>query len=167
MKRLLAAAALLALACSKPEPPTISPKSGEVTGVTPRGVDMKVSLEAKNPNGFDITARSVTAKITLDRYDLGTVTSPSGVTIPAHGSSTFAVPVSVTWNDLGAIAAMAATQADVPYKVDGTITLGSDKISFDVPFHLEGKVPHDQIVKATLQSLPKIPGLPLPVAPPK
>jgi LEA14-like dessication related protein len=168
MKRSALAFPLFAvLACSKPEPPTITPKSAEVTGITPAGVDMKVSLEVKNPNGFDISARKMTAKLTLDRYDLGNVSSPSAITIPAKGSTTFDTPVSMKWNDIAPIAAVAATQADVPYKVDGTVTLGGERVNFDVPFHLEGKIPHDQIVKATLQSLPKIPGLTMPVAPPK
>jgi hypothetical protein len=46
-----------------------------------------------------------------------------------------------------------ATNSAVPYSVDGKLALGGS-LSVGVPFHLEGTIPHDQIVRAALNSLP-------------
>ena len=68
------------VACAKPEPPKLTPKQASVTGVSLAGVELRLQMDATNPNGFDLSTRSVTAKVVLDgKYDVGNVTAPSGV----------------------------------------------------------------------------------------
>ena len=146
---------LTLLACKKPEPPVLTPKGATVVGVTAAGVDMRAQLEAYNPNAVALTARSVTATLKLDgKYDVGTVTIPHAIELPAGARVILDVPLSIKWNDFAPLVAVAASNHDVPYQISGTVNVGGDKINFDLPFKVDGKMTHDQIVSATMRSLP-------------
>jgi hypothetical protein len=143
--------------CSKPSPPTLTPERASVTSVDPLGIQLDVALSAANPNKVDLSAQSVTAHLVVNRtLDLGTVTLPDAVTLPAGQSTKLDVPLSVPWTDLGAIAQLAMSSAAVPFTVDGTVEVGGQTLHFSVPFHIDGTVSHDQMVRATLGSLPSL-----------
>lgn len=159
------AVALVLVACAKPVPPRLTPLSARVTSISTLGIDVELKLAAENPNSLDFKARSVTATITLDgRYVLGAVTVPQKVTLPAHQTTTIDVPVSSRWQDLAGIVNLASSGKDVPYKVEGTMELGGDTISVNVPFEVQGTVTRAQLTQALLRSIPTMPGL---VAPAK
>jgi LEA14-like dessication related protein len=162
-RHLFAAVALVLVACSacsKPEPPRLTPLSAKVTAISTQGIDVDVKLQAENPNDSAISAQSLTATITLDgRYVLGTVTVPNRIKLPGHQKTTIDVPVTSRWKDLAGLASLAAAGKDVPYKVDGTVELGGDIVSIAVPFSIAGTVTREQLAQAALSSLPKIPGL--------
>jgi len=146
-------------ACARPEPPTLVAKQATVTGVTLAGVDLRLQVEAHNPNGFDLTARTVTAKVTLDgKYDVGTVTVPSGVTLPAGKSTMLDVPTSVKWTDLSQLVALAAANRPIPFTVAGTAAIGGEKLNVDVPFRIDGTMTPEQLGQAATRSL-GIPGM--------
>lgn len=160
LRPLFAAAALVLVACAKPDPPKITPLSAKITAITPLSIDVDLKIEAENPNASALSARSVTATITLDeRYVVGTVTVPHPISLPAHQKTILDVPVSTRWKDLSGLATLAAAGKDIPYKVDGTVELGGDTLHLDVPFHMGGTITRQQLLQATLSSLPKIPGL--------
>jgi LEA14-like dessication related protein len=160
MRALIVAAALAACGCSRPEPPALTPEQAQVTSIGPSGVDLAVTLEAQNPNSIDIATRSVTAKITLDgKFDLGTVKVATPLTLPAHKRTKLIVPLAVKWNDLSGLVSLAMQSRAVPYAVDGSVTLGVEALSFNVPFHIGGAVTHAELVQATARSLPAL-GLP-------
>jgi LEA14-like dessication related protein len=153
--------ALCLVACSKPKPPTITPEKGQVTSVTPFGVDLDLTLGVDNPNKVSLPVQGVTAKVMLDgKIDMGTVTSDKAIDLPAGKKTSMTVPVSVKWNDFPAIMQLAAQSKDVPYSVDGKVKLGGALLNVEVPFTMTGTITHDELVKATLKSIPKIPGLP-------
>ncbi|MEP7121396.1 MAG: LEA type 2 family protein [Byssovorax sp.] len=153
-----AAAALVLVACAKPVPPRLTPLSARVTAVSTAGIDVEIKLDAENPNAAALTARSITATITLDgRYLLGTVTVPHRVSLPAHSTTTIDVPVSSRWADLAAIVNLATSGKDVPYKVEGTMDVGGDTLSVSVPFEVGGIVTRAQLTQAMLKSLPQLP----------
>jgi LEA14-like dessication related protein len=159
---LFAAAAALALsacsACSRPEPPTVTPVSGKVTGISSTGIDVEAKLEAYNPNDFDISVKSFTANVTLDhQYNIGSVTSNHPVTLPARKKKVFEVPIPVKWNDVSTIAPLALANRDVPFDADGKVKVGGDSLDVDLPFKVSGVVTHQQIVQAVGRSLPKLP----------
>lgn len=160
MRSLLLAAALTLAACSSPEPPTLTPERATVTAVTPAGIELRVRLDAHNPNAFDISAQSVKANVKLDgKYDLGAVTVPVALRLPAKKRVPLEVPVSVKWRDLTGLVALAASQRGVPYEVDGTVAVGGEKLNVDVPFKLQGTITQEQLKQALGNSLPTIPGL--------
>jgi LEA14-like dessication related protein len=155
---------LLLVACSKPEPPTLKPKSVTVTSVSPAALGLEVTLDATNPNAIDIPARNVTAHVTIDsRIEVGVTTVDEKVTLPANQTTELKVAVSVPWTNVAPLVSLGLSdQRFYPYAVDGTLALGGDLIQVSVPFHLEGKVTRDQILHATLSSIPAIPGITAP-----
>jgi LEA14-like dessication related protein len=157
----LVAVAFVTLACSRPAPPTLSPKRAVITEISPDGVALDVLLATTNPNDFDLTAGDVTAHFVLDdRIDVGTATFAETITIPANTTKDIDVPISIHWGDILPLLEIAADNRPiVPYAVDGTLSLGGDFIHIRVPFRFAGTVTREQIVRATVQSIPGLPGL--------
>ena len=142
-------------ACSRPEPPTLTPKQVTVNGVSLAGIDMHLQLDAYNPNTFALTARSLTAKIVLDgKYDAGTVTTNTSLTLAPQNTTPLDVPASISWTDLTQIATLASANRPIPYTVDGTATIGGEKLNVDLPFHLTGTLTPEQLRAAAMKSLP-------------
>jgi LEA14-like dessication related protein len=160
LQLLAAATVLLASACQRPDPPILTPRSAKITAITPQGVDVLADLDVENPNGFALSARSVSAKVKLDgKYDVGSVKVASPLSIPAHKTAHLSVPLSFHWTTIAALGALAAAPQSVPYDVDGTVEIGGESLSVDLPFHVSGTLTHEQLVQAAVGSLPKIPGL--------
>ena len=166
MKTFFFAAMIVALAsvglcgCTKPKNPQLTPKEVTVTSVDITGFDMRVKMEAFNPNGFDITVRNIVAHVILNgTQDLGTVTASQPITLPANARTPIDVPMNVKWKGLGGLASLAQARAPVPYTVDGTATVGGESLNIDLPFKLEGKITPEQVQQAAAKSLQGIPGL--------
>ena len=157
MRVFLAVFTSLVVACSRPGVPTIAAEQASVTRVDASGITLDVTLTATNPNATDLSVRELTAHLVLggDR-DVGTVTVPEAVTLAAGKPTPLSVQVSLTWSDMGTLAPLALAGADVPYSVDGKLSLGGMLQSIDVPFRLSGSIPRDQMVRAFV---PVIPGL--------
>lgn len=162
-----AVAAIAALAsvglwgCNKPKPPQLTPKEVAVTSVDMGGFDMRVKMEAFNPNGFDIAVRSITAHVVVDgTQDLGTVTASQPITLPANARTLIDVPMNVKWKGIGGLAALAQARKPVPYTVEGTATVGGESLNVDLPFKLTGTITPEQVQQALAKSLKGIPGLP-------
>ncbi|MGK3991035.1 LEA type 2 family protein [Sorangium sp. So ce136] len=160
VRSLLLAAAVTLVACSRPEPPTLKPEVAAVTAVTAQGIDLRVQIQAYNPNSIDLSTRSVKANVLLDgKYDVGTVTVPAPLKLSAKQWTPLQVPLSVKWQDLASIAALTAQGRGVPYQVNGTVAVGGETLNVDLPFRLAGTITHDQLVAAVGKSLPGL-GLP-------
>jgi LEA14-like dessication related protein len=145
-----------ARSCSKPELPTLTPHRVTITQIVPaKGLDLSVELGVRNPNRVDLSARSLTAHVVVaQRYDLGSTTVTQAFTLPAEREVQLAVPLSLEWRDVGALASLALTNTDVPYTVDGVVTLGGDVLNVDVPFRLAGTISPIDLLRAGLPSLP-------------
>lgn len=153
---LVAVAALLA-GCSKPAPPTLVPEKVVVTKVDLTGITLDVVVDATNPNSVDLSASGVSSHLVVDKtHDLGTITVPNAVTLPAGKTTKLDVPVSLRWSDVGLLAQLAASSAAVPYSVDGTLEMGGQLVHVGVPFHLDGSLTHEQLASAVMSSLPTL-----------
>lgn len=134
-----------------------------MTSLTPAGIDLLVRLEAYNANSVDLSALSVKARVKLDgRMDLGAVKVATPLNLPAGKRTKLDVPLSVKWNDLPSVVVLATSNRSVPYEINGTVELGGDVLSVNVPFRMGGTLSHDEMVRATVKSLPmiSIPGMP-------
>src|SRR5262249_37536213 len=130
--------------CSRPEPPRITPQKATVTSVTASGIELRVRLEAYNPNSIDLSAKSVKGKVTLDgKYDVGTVNVAQPMKLPAGKKTLLDVPVSTKWSSITALGALAQSNRPVPYQVDGSVELAG--VDASVPFSIQGTLTHDQI----------------------
>ena len=155
-------------ACAKPQPPQLTPQEAKVTAVDMTGFDMRVKMDAFNPNGFALSIRTVVARVVVDgNQDLGTVTASQPINLPANAHTIIDVPMNVKWKGVGGFATIAAAKRPVPYTVDGTATVGGERLNMDVPFKLQGTITAEQLQQAGLKSLQGIPGLPPGLLPPK
>jgi hypothetical protein len=156
VRRSLLAALALALGCSKPEPPTLSPDSVAVTRIDMAGIALDLALSATNPNSVDIVADDVTSHLVVGRtHDVGTITLPKSITLPAGKTTRLQVPVALKWNDMGVLAQLATTSGTVPYSVEGTLEMGGSLLHVGVPFHVDGTLSREQIVGAMMNSIPR------------
>ena len=151
------ALALLVVACSRPKPPTITPEKAQVTAIGPAGIEMNVELSVENPNGIELSARSVTAKVVLDgQYALRPLTVPHNFTLTARSRSRLVVPMALKWEEVSTLLVLARSNRNIPYDVDGSVNVGGETVNMDVPFHLRGEVTHEQLLQTTLNSLPRL-----------
>ena len=145
--RTFAVAALVTVGCSKPQPPRITPKTVTVTSISPEQVGLAVGISVENPNGVDLSAQAVTAKLTLDNsVEIGTVTLDTPFTLPAKQTVDMTVPVAMPWTNLVQVAPL-AQRATVPYAVEGTVRIGG-KLSIDLPFRVQGVLSRLQLLHA-------------------
>jgi LEA14-like dessication related protein len=136
-----------------------------VTALSPAAIDVKLDLDATNPNSFALAVRSVSAKVRLaGQYDVGTSSVTQPFDLPAKATVSLSVPMSVPWSNVTPLVGLAAGGKDVAYDVEGTVSIGGSSVDVTLPFKASGTVTHDQIVQATVRSIPPIPGL---TAPPR
>jgi LEA14-like dessication related protein len=156
LRRSLTLGALLFLvSCKAPEPPTLEPERAEVKQVALTGVEVELTIEAKNPNSIPLQARKVKARVKVgDNVDLGEVSVDTKVKIPAEKSATIVAPLSLSWRDLGAVATLAATKSEVRFTVEGTAEIGTEDVNFDVPFKTEGTMSQQDLLKLGAGALP-------------
>jgi LEA14-like dessication related protein len=154
------AALVTCVGCSKPAPPTLVPEKAVVTRVDLTGIALDIIVDATNPNSVDLTATGMSSHLVVDKtHDVGTITVPKAITLPAGKTTKLDVPVTMTWSELGLLAQLAASTGAVPYTVDGKLEMGGELLHVGVPFRLEGAITHEQLAGAVMNSLP---GLPLP-----
>ncbi len=152
---LAAAGVTFAAACSTPSAPTLAPEKVTVNRVDMTGLALDISMIATNPNSVDLTASGVSSHVVVDKtHDVGTVTLPETLTLPAGKTTRVDLPLTVSWSDFGALAQLALSTGAVPYTVDGMLQMGGNLLHVGVPFHLDGTITHEQILAAMMNSVP-------------
>ena len=132
--------------------------SATATQLTKDGIGLSVVLNATNPNAIALSAQGVTAHVVLDKtINLGAITATQAISLPASSATPVTVRLSVPWTSITALLQVASSPGDVPYAVNGTVTMGGTLLNVAVPFHIEGTVA-PTIVSSAAHA---IPGLPL------
>jgi LEA14-like dessication related protein len=145
-------------ACGRPKAPTITPERGELTAIGPDGVHLMLHLNVENPNRFDLSARSVTGRVLLDgKHDVGNVAVSQPFQLAAQKVTRLSVPTTLALKDIPVVLGLAALNRDLTYDVDGTVNIGGDSLNVNLPFHLSGVLTHQQLLQATMNSLPRLP----------
>jgi LEA14-like dessication related protein len=160
-KALAAAATLVAsvalIACSKPQPPTITTVKPTSVTVDMRGLTIGLDVGLQNPNRVAIPLQSIDAHVTLDdTIDLGDVKVPEAVTLPAQQEAHVAVQVPLAWNNVTQMAGLATAGHDVTYKAVGTVTLGGDLLNVSVPFDTTGTIKQQDLAAGAMKGLPRV-----------
>jgi hypothetical protein len=149
----LAPVIAIASACSTPQPPKITPLAVSATSADDRGLQLVAKLSVENPNGFDLSAQSVTAKIVVGgSVDLGNVTVDKPFTLPAKATTNMDVPLTLTWQNVAPLVPL-AQKPTLPFTVDGTVQF-SGRLAVALPFHVEGTLDRDQVLKGSIMRLP-------------
>jgi len=158
----IAVAALQSSGCSKPEPPQITVKDAKVTEVDLGGLTVAVNADAYNPNKIPLTIQSVTGTVRVDgKYDLGSVTVSKAMSLPAGAHTPVSVPLAMKWQNVTTMTALATSTQSIPYTVTGTVAVGGEQLSLELPFQVQGTLTREQITQAVVRSLPAgLPGFP-------
>lgn len=142
----------------KPAQPTITPRSVAVTGTTSAGLGLRVHLLVNNPNRVDLTVQSIDAHVTMAGVDLGRSTVQNATRLPSNEDVGIDADLTATWNDLPRLLMSTAMTENVPYHLDGTVSVGSSDIHFNVPFQVDSTLPRRILVDAGRNAMPS--GLP-------
>ena len=159
LQRWLPVLALLLLAftvtaCSKPVPPTVTPREARVTRVDPSQLVLSIVLDVNNPNSFSIVAQAVDGTLELESGSvLGRGRVPLQTTIPEKSSSQVTGELSVPWANLPALAPFALSGTDVRFRFRGTATIGGESLNVGVPFELAGVLNRAQVLELGLRGL--------------
>jgi LEA14-like dessication related protein len=155
---LCASLAFWALGCDAPEPPTVTSEKVVVTKSSAQGLDLEVTLNAKNPNSIKLTARSIKAKVTINQStELAEVTVPTKVSLPAKKTTQIVVPVKVQWGAAAAMALAAMNSETIPFTMKGTANIGGDSLNVSLPFTVQGTLTRQQLIDAVQGAIPQLP----------
>ena len=157
LARMLVVISALGLGC-KPAQPTITPRSVAVTGTTSAGLGLQVHLLVNNPNRIDFTVQSIDAHVIMAGVDLGRSTVQNATRLPSNQDVGIDANLTATWNDLPRLLMSTAMTENVPYHLDGTVSVGSSDIHFNVPFQVDSTLPRRILVEAGRNAMPS--GLP-------
>lgn len=150
--------ALALTGCPKPKPPTLVPKAVQVLGVDPQGITVEMTVEMTNPNGFALSVQSVKARVLMaDGSDLGEVNVVQAITLPPSTPTLVKVPMTVRWSGVNMLGMQALSGKDLPFTVKGTVGVGGEKFFVDVPYSVAGVVTQEQLKRAAINSLGKLP----------
>ena len=152
----LLAAFLLIAACSKPKPPTITPKSAQVLSVGGTGLTLAVTFDVTNPNRFPLVVHAVDGRFLLGEgagLELGKAHAQPASSIPAGGTSTVTSQIAIAWTNLAALTPFMLSPAAVPYRFEGNATLGGESLNVSLPLALTGELTRAEMIGVGLSGL--------------
>ena len=142
----------MAVGCSKPKPPEVTPRSVRVVALQPLGAELEVVLDVRNPNGFAISASDVRATFKLESgAELGRGTAPTRFTVPAEQTTTVPARLTIAWTNLAALAPYALSGQPLPYRIVGSARIGGERLNMELPFDIGGTLTREQIMQAGLR----------------
>ena len=103
------------------EPPTASLRSVSVTGLGLKGGSLDLELDVYNPNAYELRSPRVDVTIDLEQTHFGQAMLERALRLPAQSHSTVTVPLSFTWQGVGAGARALLGKGSVNYGLTGHI----------------------------------------------
>jgi len=143
-------------ACVRPKPPTITPKSAQVRAVDATGVTLMVTFDVVNPNRFPLMVHAVDGRFSVGGgagVELGKAHAEPASNIPAEGTSTVSSEIAVGWTNLPALTPFILSPAAVPYRFDGSATLGGESLNLNLPFTVSGELTRAQLISVGFRGL--------------
>lgn len=122
------------------QPPVVTVREVRVNGLGPTGGSLDVVLEVYNPNHFALDASRITYTLLVDTVTLGEGASDARLVVGRRDSAQVRLPLSFTWNGVGAAGRALLATGAVPYHVIGAITVGSAVGTFTLPYDRSGSV---------------------------
>lgn len=143
----------LAVGCSacgaRPAVPTVTPRSTQITGLASGGLAMRIDILIYNPNSYDLTVQSITARVNAQGRDLGEVQQSQQIALPAGQNTPLVADITVPWGDLPSLAATALFTPAIPYHVSGHVRVaGIGSFTVMAPFEADGQIPRSMLVPA-------------------
>ena len=149
MRRLVLGAATAAIAitagCSMLgkqafQQPVVQLKDVAVQSVGLTGGNLAVKLNVFNPNAYRLDATRMTYSVTVgENVGLATGVVDNRFTVQSGDSTTVTIPVSFSYNGIGAAGRQLMNTGGVDYHVTGDVTVGTVVGNFTVPYSSTGK----------------------------
>jgi len=150
--------ALALTACSKSEPPTITPEAISVLRISPSGAELEATLDAWNPNDEDLSASSLSTTVTIGgKPDVARASVIKPLELPAKQRLRVVVPISVEWADKDSLMALAGANQEAQYHVEGSVEFEGKRGSVKAPFRVEGRMTAAELRQATTAAPPPAP----------
>jgi len=123
---LAAALALAASGCAilnrvSFEAPTASLQGVSVTGLGLKGGSLNLELDVYNPNAYELRSPRLDVTIDLEQTHFGEAMLERALQLPAQSHSSVTVPLSFTWDGVGAGARALLSKGSVNYGLTGHI----------------------------------------------
>lgn len=112
--------------------PSVQVKSAVLQSATPQGPRFDALLAIENPNSFDIQVRAVRANVRVAGATIPVVVQPN-VWVPADGTASVAVPVTIPWSAVPPLGVGAVTQSQIPYTITGNADVTASR-SLDIDY---------------------------------
>jgi LEA14-like dessication related protein len=118
--------------------PEVAIRGVGIESVSLSGVNLFLTLEVTNPNRLDLTLRQFTYRLFLAETLVaeGEITNP--VRFPSRQTVYPAFPIGLSWKTLKEAAPTLIDRPEVPYLLEGSLTLGALGGEWTVPIHREG-----------------------------
>jgi LEA14-like dessication related protein len=143
----------------RPQVPTVSPRSTQVTGVVTNGLNISMELLIHNPNTYDLDVYAIQARVNAQGHDLGSVEHATTVRLTSGEWTPFSTQIVVPWGDLPSLALTTMMTPTIPYHVEGRVMVrGPAGYTVRVPYELDGTIPRDMLLR--VPGIPSIPGIP-------
>ena len=135
-----AAVALAASACLAFHPPIVTFAGVAVSDVTREKASLEVALAVENPNGYRLGVRRLSYRLTIGGAAAGEGSIDSAVSVPAHGTATVRLPLTLDWALLESRALELAFSGGIDYAVEGQVVFTTPLGSKSRPFRHEDRL---------------------------
>ena len=105
------------------EAPTAALKGVSVTGLGLKGGSLDLDLDVYNPNAYELRSPKMAVTVDLEQTHFGEATLERAVQLPAQSHSMVTVPLSFTWEGVGAGARALLSKGSVNYGLTGRIVV--------------------------------------------
>ena len=122
------------------EPPQVELDCVDVTGLDLAGGSLSLWLDVYNPNGYELRTLRVEAALDLEDTHFGDALLEEVVTLAPLSQTRVELPVSFTWEGVGAGARALLRRAAVTYQLDTSFRIDISGSSRTLGFRSRGEV---------------------------
>jgi LEA14-like dessication related protein len=121
--------------------PTIQLETVEITSLGREGGTFDLWLDVFNPNSYDLRATRVEAALDLEETHFGSAALEEDVVLTSTEHSRVVVPVTFTWEGVGAAARSLLERGSVSYDMEASMWLGGSLGNRRVVLRHSGEAP--------------------------
>ena len=122
------------------ERPVVTLRELQLADVSIKKLDVVLVLSVQNPNDVPLELATLSYGLKIEGHQVATGERAMGVTLRPASTDEVRVPVSVSYRDLGSIAAKVLQNEAFGYEVHGVAGLDTPVGVLDFPFARKGRV---------------------------
>jgi LEA14-like dessication related protein len=115
----LAVAGCATLKTARFERPHVTLEAVAVTGLGISGGSLRLDVDVYNPNEYDIRTSEFRGEVQFEETDFGEVTHSDVAVLPSESTARLEVPMTFTWEGVGAAARGMLARGSVSYRLRG------------------------------------------------